>query len=654
MRSFYYFSKRSLLSIMTVFAIGSAMAQPSSNPVEPGTKGNLPALQDVPAATENILPILHLEMVTGTYYFNNFTPELSLEFPLASTFGGQYYIVQYKSNNSWVDYASLDGVVHFEGDRAGITPCSNEFRLKLNGGEKNGWVSNVITVPYVASLGCILSWLEYSESLFVGAGIVLRNCLPYVEKIKEDGDNENFDEKSPYFVYEWYRRNPYTYEMTLIQGATGFEYTPTIEDVGYEIVKVVTGDNQNLGFYGAHTDGIVKMPIEASIEYFDNNGFVLNTSYVLPNGGKGLCLSAEQGNPYCESVPLPEGSVKELKPGQYAVSIKKEQYEGYELRYEDDRYRVAFLYEMPDWGGDGEMKTTYREAQLMPARYMRQLQIKPLLNGEPISTSVEILGKGIDGKLSTIATLSPDEADNGVFSTEVFGGKFYIKAHATDGTLETYYPDALVWSDAEIVEPVAEDHSIDDWQPTLATINMVEAPAPLQGSSVIEGTIALQANARKAFTRAEGGMAFTVFLKDISTSKMIAQTQTDASGKYRFENVPIGDFIVVPNIDGYRAKAATPLAVKVSKENQIITDVDCTMAELSIEEIFQEDGDYLAGDADGSGEVDAQDITAIVDYLMGKNPENFNKKNADANGDQKIDAADLVRIINIINENNKQ
>ena len=78
------------------------------------------------------------------------------------------------------------------------------------------------------------------------------------------------------------------------------------------------------------------------------------------------------------------------------------------------------------------------------------------------------------------------------------------------------------------------------------------------------------------------------------------------------------------------------------------------MAELSIEEIFQEDGDYLAGDADGSGEVDAQDITAIVDYLMGKNPENFNKKNADANGDQKIDAADLVRIINIINENNKQ
>ena len=94
MRSFFYLSKRLLLSIMTVFAIGTAMAQPSSNPVEPGTKGKLPPLQDVPVATENILPILHLEMVTGTYVSNAFTQELSLRFPAAETFGGQYFVLQ--------------------------------------------------------------------------------------------------------------------------------------------------------------------------------------------------------------------------------------------------------------------------------------------------------------------------------------------------------------------------------------------------------------------------------------------------------------------------------------------------------------------------------------------------------------------------------
>ena len=641
-------NKTLFLSIMTAFAIGTAMAQPKSNDIIPGSKGDLPTLQDVPEATENILPILHLEMVTGTFYLNNFTSELSLEFPLASTFGGQYYILQYKTNNSWADYASLDGVVHFEGDRAGVTPCSSQFRLKLNGGEKNGWVSNVITVPYVAPLACILTWLDHSWVDFVGAGIPLYNCKAYVTQYDQEGESQEYGEDCEFYAYQWYRRNPNTYEMTLIQGATGEQYTPTIEDVGYEIVKVVTGDNQNLGFYGAHTDGIVKMPIEASIEYLDNNGFVLNTSYVLPNGGKGLCISAEPGNPSSESVPFPEGSIKELKPGQYAVSINKEQYEGYELRYEDDRYRVAFIYDMPDWAGDGQIKPTYREAQLMPDRYMRQLQIKPLLNGVPVSTSVEILGKGIDGKFSTVATLSPEEAENGVFSTEVFGGKYYIKAHATDGTLETYYPDALVWSDAETVEPAAEDWSIDDWQPTTATINIVEAPAPLQGSSVIEGTITVQPNTSNARTRSGGGATYTVFLKDTSTDNIIAQTQTDANGKYRFENVPIGDYIIVPNIDGYLAKAATPLAVKVSKENQTISDVDCTMAELSIEEIFQEDGDYLAGDADGSGEVDAKDITAIVDYLLGKNPENFNKKNADANNDKKVNVADIVEIVNTI------
>ena len=148
-------------------------------------------------------------------------------------------------------------------------------------------------------------------------------------------------------------------------------------------------------------------------------------------------------------------------------------------------------------------------------------------------------------------------------------------------------------------------------------------------------------------------MTFTVFLKDISTDKIIAQTLTDVSGHYKFENVPIGDYIVEPNIDGYRAKAAKPLAVKVSKDNQKIPDVDCTMEELSIEEIFQEEGEYLAGDADDSGEVDTKDITAIADYLVGKNPEKFNKKNADANNDKKVNVADIVEIVNTITNKDK-
>jgi len=349
-------------------------------------------------------------------------------------------------------------------------------------------------------------------------------------------------------------------------------------------------------------------------------------------------------------VPFPEGSIKELKPGQYAVSINKEQYAGYEIRYEDDRYQVAFIYDMPDWAGDGQIKPTYREAQLMPERYMRQLQIKPLFNGEPISTSVEILGKGTDGKLCTIATLSPEEAEDGVFSTEVFEGKYYIKAHATDGTLETYYPDALVWSDAEIVEPATEDWSIDDWQPTCATINIAENPAPLQGSSVIEGTITIQATAGYALTRGGGDMTCSVYLMDKSTSKMMAQTQTDANGHYKFENVPVGDYIIIPNVDGFKAAESSPVEVQITQANQTITNADCTLIEACVSEIFHE-STILPGDAFEDGTVDMKDIAAIVDYLMGKNPGNFNKANADANGDGDINAADIVEIVNIIKAN---
>ena len=636
-----------LASLMTLVTVSTAMAQPKSNDIIPGSKGDLPTLQEIPAATENILPILHLLMVSGT-------PSLDydFEFPAASTFGGEYYTLQYKTNNSWADYTSLDGVVQFfgEGNAVVVSPISSEFRLKLNGGEKNGWVSNVVTIPYVASLGCVLSTLDHSWTDFVGAGIPLYNCKAYVTKYDEEGKPQDYGDDCEFYAYQWYRRNPNTYEMSLIQGATGKQYTPTIEDVGYKIVKVVTGDNQNLGFYGAHTDGIVKMPIEASIEHLDNNGFVLNTSYALPNGGKGLCISTEQGDPYCGSVPFPEGSIKELKPGQYAVSIDIEQYAGYEIRYEDDRYRVAFIYDMPDWNNDGELKPTYREAQLMPDRYKRQLQIKPLLNDEPVSTSVEILGKGTDGKLCTVATLSPEEAEGGVFTTEVFEGKYYVKAHASNGTLDTYYPDALVWSEAGVVKPEAENWEVEDWQPTCATINIAEAPAPLQGSSVIEGTITLQATAGNARTRGDGDMTCTIYLIDESTGKMIAQTQTDANGHYKFENVPVGDYIIIPNLEGFKAATSFPVVVHVTQANQAITNADCALIEASESEILHE-STMIAGDAFEDGVVDTKDIAAIAEYLMGKNPANFSKNNADANKDGTINVADIVEIVNIIKDN---
>jgi hypothetical protein len=54
------------------------------------------------------------------------------------------------------------------------------------------------------------------------------------------------------------------------------------------------------------------------------------------------------------------------------------------------------------------------------------------------------------------------------------------------------------------------------------------------------------------------------------------------------------------------------------------------------------------GNADGKGGVDANDVVAIVNYLMGKVSDGFNKDAADVNGDGKVDLADIVMLINKI------
>lgn len=55
------------------------------------------------------------------------------------------------------------------------------------------------------------------------------------------------------------------------------------------------------------------------------------------------------------------------------------------------------------------------------------------------------------------------------------------------------------------------------------------------------------------------------------------------------------------------------------------------------------------GDASGNGFMDAEDILAILNYIMGKPSDMFDKDAADANGDGIVNIADIVLIVkNII------
>ena len=56
----------------------------------------------------------------------------------------------------------------------------------------------------------------------------------------------------------------------------------------------------------------------------------------------------------------------------------------------------------------------------------------------------------------------------------------------------------------------------------------------------------------------------------------------------------------------------------------------------------------IKGDADGNGRVNAADIVAISNYMMGNPPTGFSKANADVNLDGIINIADIVGLANIL------
>ena len=54
------------------------------------------------------------------------------------------------------------------------------------------------------------------------------------------------------------------------------------------------------------------------------------------------------------------------------------------------------------------------------------------------------------------------------------------------------------------------------------------------------------------------------------------------------------------------------------------------------------------GDANSDKNVDARDVKAITDYMIGNGPEKFSTKAADMNNDTLFNIADIIQIVNQI------
>ena len=60
---------------------------------------------------------------------------------------------------------------------------------------------------------------------------------------------------------------------------------------------------------------------------------------------------------------------------------------------------------------------------------------------------------------------------------------------------------------------------------------------------------------------------------------------------------------------------------------------------------FQNIKELVEGDVNLDGKVDQRDLNALVDFIMGRDPEGFYECQADLNGDEKVNAADVVILV---------
>ena len=580
--------KKHILTFILTLAAIAINAQDQVREVEPGVDGPLPSIPTMSEPAAGTFGGLFLQSVgyrhnSGWIINGNWANmdayEAYIYFVSPTELGGEYHTLQYRTNGgAWQNSLNSDGEVNLiTSDISFLSPVITsdiDYRLVLHGGEKDGWVSNVISVKKPTVDYSVITRSGYSEPDFIGVGIEV-DCAYIDTERQNKGSYNSSTGKVDYTTYasfytynttcyhhQWYRMNPLSYEMIPIEGATGLTYTPTAADLGYQLIDVTTGDDQNISFYVAANHGIVQATILASIEYAGLDGFILNTNYILPNGGKdieAIDWMSEDGD------ILPASCIQEVKPGQYAFVTELNEESSFIIEYADENYKLV-----GDYGEEGN--PWYRFFHM----FFGEMNM-PIAATASVNTPIDVIGRDINGHWDVVATIDPSAGEE----EEIYliSGKYYLRTQPTAGTLATYYPSALLWEEATAVTP---GYDIDeDWNYLTKTysINAKSVPPALNGSGVIEGTVTVtnSSNARQMAPADASGI--NVYLQK-KGGDIIACEETNASGSYRFEKVPMGTYEVLVNIDG--CTQPSPAEVTLTNDNPTVTDVDYEVEDNTI------------------------------------------------------------------------
>ncbi len=125
----------------------------------------------------------------------------------------------------------------------------------------------------------------------------------------------------------------------------------------------------------------------------------------------------------------------------------------------------------------------------------------------------------------------------------------------------------------------------------------------------------------------------------------IAQYRFGAVSEATDEN-PNGDFYVTDEMLGIDLSLTNEYvhAFRVAKGEYNLT-LNYADMKLKIEKVAPT---VKLGDVNGDGDVNVNDVTVLINYILGKNPTPFIEANANVNGDEGINVNDVTALINMI------
>lgn len=250
----------------------------------PGSGGSIPDIPPLEGEANRISGFMVVKSDReNNVFFSGTRAVIDMSFPPPSTYGASGYQLQRADpgGSNWSNYLTTgsDSQDNFSFNPDG----AYQYRLVVQGGAKNGYLSNMVTgIP--SSVDTRFSQWGLDESMFISGVMwpwVGRGLTASFTANRLSDDSEVIGG----LTYQWYRVNPFTSEMTIIPGATSLTYITTESDLGgYQLLCRATGNGSTVGGHvQVMSSGGVLVPNKSYYSGLATNGFNLHLFKSVPS-----------------------------------------------------------------------------------------------------------------------------------------------------------------------------------------------------------------------------------------------------------------------------------------------------------------------------------------------------------------------------------